>query len=530
MKEPPTNETRAARRLSRREVLRAAAAVAGGGVLARAADTRPAASAPACRNAIVIVTDTMRRDALGCFGGDWVGTPNLDAFARCAVRMDRAFLSSFPTVPCRNDILVGRHSFAYKPWEPIDAGAITLPDILAAEGFQTAFFGDTPHPYTPNMKYQRGFDTVRLYRGQENDPLEREPETVKLPCDPKKLRAGKSVVTQYLRNVAKRQGEEDYFVAQTMRGAAEWLTETRRPDARFFLYVDTFDPHEPWDPPPSYLDAYDPGYRGEKVIYPRYEYWREFLSERELRHCRAMYAAEATLADRWIGVLLETIDREDLLDDTFVIVTTDHGFLFGEHGLIGKALIRNKVFQNVPLWPEICRIPMIVSFPGCPAGSRRAELVQHVDIAPTVLDFLGVAKPSFLEGRSMRPFLGGGGGGRQVAIGSPTVWHKGMTAPNPTVISTITDGRWLLLYGAQTEGTAGAKTSEVDMQTRDAAVLDPSLMRPALHDIEADPACERNLLKDHPRRARELHAEYVATLDRLRVPPEQLAHFRRPPV
>jgi arylsulfatase A-like enzyme len=246
--------------------MKAAAAVAGGSTLLRAADTQPAVGVPACRNAVVIVTDTLRRDALGCYGGDWIHAPQLDAFARCAVRMDHAYLSSFPTVPCRNDILVGRYSLAYKPWEPMDADAVTLPAILNKAGLQTAMFADTPHPFAPGMLYQRDFAESHLYRGQENDRWGPETLAVKLPCDPSKLRAGKKVVTQYLRNVAGRKSEQDYFVAQTMSGAAEWLTEKRNPDERFFLYVDTFDPHEPWDPPKEYLDIYDPGYKGQDVI------------------------------------------------------------------------------------------------------------------------------------------------------------------------------------------------------------------------------------------------------------------------
>ncbi len=95
------------------------------------------------------------------------------------------------------------------------------------------------------------------------DPIE-----VKLPCAPHKLR-NPEAVKKYLRIVSLRQSESDYFVAQTMSEAAKWLERNYRQE-KFFLYVDTFDPHEPWDPPRWYVDRYDPEYRGEEIIYPVY--------------------------------------------------------------------------------------------------------------------------------------------------------------------------------------------------------------------------------------------------------------------
>jgi len=118
-----------------------------------------------------------------------------------------------------------------------------------------------------------------------------------MPCDPNKLRHKERAVTQYLRNVALRRSEADYFVAQTMTAAAHWLELNYDQHEKFFLHVDTFDPHEPWDPPRWYMDMYDPGYEGEEVTYPVYGPC-DYLTEEELKHCRALYAGEAMLVDR----------------------------------------------------------------------------------------------------------------------------------------------------------------------------------------------------------------------------------------
>src|SRR5262249_2748201 len=152
--------------------LRAGASAAAS--LAAASAAAPAAGNPS-RNVILIISDTMRRDALGCYGGRGVQTPHLDAFAQRAVRCTNAFLCSFPTVPTRHDILTGRYPFTYKPWSPLDKDTVTLQDVLRAASVYTALIVDTPHPFRPEYNYQRNFDHVHVNRGQENDDYRKEP-------------------------------------------------------------------------------------------------------------------------------------------------------------------------------------------------------------------------------------------------------------------------------------------------------------------------------------------------------------------
>jgi arylsulfatase A-like enzyme len=352
---------------SRRDFLKLGAAGLGASIMptgpSRAA-TAPAGKKEDLRvdNVILIITDTMRRDAVSCYGSQWIHTPHLEAFAQKAVIFDNAYLSSFPTVPLRNDILTGRYTFTYKPWSPIDEDAVTLQETLGKEGIVTSLVADTPYPFAPGYNYQRGFAVWQVIRGQLNDPFRSAPRDPKLPCaantlygDPEGERT-----KQYLRNVAHRQREEDYFVAQTMITAADWLEENHD-GRRFFLYVDTYDPHEPWDPPHYYVEPYDPGYNGEEVIAPRYDLWKEFLTEREHQHCRALYAGGVTMVDRWIGFLLDRIATLDLLKNTAIIVTSDHGYYLGEHRYTGKTLQRGDLMQWLPLYGEIARIPLLVS-------------------------------------------------------------------------------------------------------------------------------------------------------------------------
>ncbi len=399
-------------------------------------------------NVVLIISDSLRVDHVGCYDQGRIHTPYLDHFARDAVRFDRAYCGSFPTVPCRNDIMTGRWTFTYKPWSPLGDDEVVLSETLNGAGYLTALFADTPHPFAPGFNYQRGFQAWELIRGQEHDAWKTAPAAVTLPCAADKLRGGAEGSTlKYLRNVARRGSEVDYFPARTMRAAAQWLEENH--DRPFFLYIDTFDPHEPWDPPAHYLARYEPeGYQGEEVIYPRYDRWATFMTEAELAHCRNLYAGEVSLVDRWIGYLLAAVDALGLRDDTTVIITSDHGFYLGEHGYIGKSLIRGEHYESLPLYPEVAHVPLLIRLPGVAGTVNAQAFAQPVDLMPTVLDLLGVPIPGTVQGASLVPACRGEEHARSFAVSAPTVSGPAITVPHPTNRVTLTTEEWTLIVGA----------------------------------------------------------------------------------
>jgi arylsulfatase A-like enzyme len=467
-------------------------------------------------NVILIFSDTLRADYLGCYGNDWVHTPYIDRFARDAIIFDRAHCGSFPTVPCRNDVLTSRWTFTYKPWAPLGDDEVVLQEVLGEAGYLTALCVDTPHPFAPGFNYQRGFEAWELLRGQEHDPWRSSPAEVDLPCSPEKLRGGARGATfKYLQNVAWWRSEEDTFPARTMRAAAAWLEENyERP---FFLYVDTFDPHEPWTPPAHYLARYEPeGYTGEEVIYPRYDRWAAFMTESELAHCRNLYAGEVSLVDRWIGYLLERVEDLGILDDTVIMLTTDHGFYLGEHGYIGKGIIRDDQWQSLPLYPEVSRIPLLVRLPGGRGARRSRAFAQPVDFYPTILELLGVPVPGSAQGRSLVPVLQGDDDLRPFAISAPTVSGVDVDVPHPTNRITLTTDEWALILGAQATQAAGGVTRQVDSLAREVMILEGPV-GPELYHLPSDPGCTHNLLSveaspEHRAVARQLQDKLVAFL------------------
>ncbi|HYQ83216.1 MAG TPA: sulfatase-like hydrolase/transferase, partial [Rubrobacter sp.] len=165
--------------------------------------------------------------------------------------------------------------------------------------------------------------------------------------------------------------------------------------------VDSYDPHEPWDTPEEYVKMYDDGpYDGKEpfsVIYGPSGY----LTERELARMKARYAGEVTMVDRWLGRFLDTMGELGLFENTLLILLSDHGVAFGEHGYTGK--------PDYVLWPEVTDVPFFVRHPsGKGAGERSDYHASTHDVAPTILGSLGVETPAQMTGQDLSALFGGG--------------------------------------------------------------------------------------------------------------------------
>ena len=355
-------------------------------------------------NVIMVMSDTFRYDNLSCYGSTKVQTPSLDRLAAQSHVFTNAYLGSFPTIPNRLEIMSGRFTFIDREWCPLPADTVTLQQILSASGVTTQLVCDNPHMVEMGFNYERGFDGWDWIRGQETDHWRNVPKHVHVPDE--KYNRSPWVLENYLRNVAWWKGEEDRFAARSVAQACSWLDHAAGDLDRFFLHLDLFDPHEPWDAPQQYLDLYDPGYTGADVLYPHYGFADEFLSPRELQHARARYMAESTLVDHCVGVLLDKLDDLGLTEDTALIFTSDHGFLLGEHGLIGKSRMphdetgRRKFYEAVPVYDEIRRTPLLIRLPGQTSSSRIAALVQPVDLMPTILEMAGLVTTESIGGET----------------------------------------------------------------------------------------------------------------------------------
>jgi arylsulfatase A-like enzyme len=450
------------------------------------------------KNVIVIMNDTFRRDHLGCYGNPWIHTPYLDRFAEHATTFEQCCIASYPTVPNRWDIATGRYGFPYRGWQPLDAGDVTLAQMLARQGVHTQMIWDTPMLGMNGYNYTRGFKGIEFVHGQKGDPWITDPRLpIRLPSQPHKVKNVASM-EGYLRNHYGRQYEREFCVGRTLSTAMDWL-ETNYAHDSFFLYIDMWDPHEPFDCPWYDYQRYaDPDYDGDQMQYP--EYGRPtYMSPEELANAKALYAGQVTLVDRWMGQFLDLAERLGLFENTLILWTTDHGHLFGEHNLQGKPGA-----ELGRLYEITTRIPLLVHHPeGLGAGERVQGIVQPTDILPSVLEFYGITPPADVQGKSFWSLVSDEGTTlHEYAFSSrfpPTASDPTYTPTEGAVFdgwvgsdrivepSTVTDGRW-------------------------AFICAPKGLPSELYDLQADPAQEHNVIDEQPEVAKRMYDAWITFL------------------
>lgn len=195
--------------------------------------------------------------------------------------------------------------------------------------------------------------------------------------------------------------EADFPGPRTMDAATRWLREVTPAHDRFLLFVDEFDPHEPFDTPEPYASRYDPDWEGPHLIWPPYRVGAlrdGVIDEHQARQIRACYGAKLTMIDEWLGRILDELDRQDRWRDTVVILCTDHGHFLSEKDIWGK--------PGVPVYEPLGHIPLFVAWPCVAAGSRDA-LTTTVDLHAALLDPFGASSSHRTHGRSLRGLIDG---------------------------------------------------------------------------------------------------------------------------
>ena len=325
-----------------------------------------------------------------------------------------------PTIPARRSILTGRRVFPFRGWHPyrgllaepgwgpITKPATTFTSALHRAGYWTAYVTDnTGLGFSPvYRRWRHSFDSfVRRggqFGGRSTGVSERElrhwlPREMEDPETRDRVR-------RYLANGRYAHDETNSFAARVFRDAARVL-ETAKRQRPFALVVDTFEPHEPWTPPRKYVDMYgDPDYRGPEPARPYYAPVGRYLSGPRgqvlLSRMKALYAAEVTMTDRWLGVFLDKLHDLRLELETVIVLVSDHGFYLGDYGLTGKIPER--------LHPALIQVPLIVVHPERRRrGQKRSYFASTHDVGPTILSMCGVRAPHGMDGVDLSRFFRG---------------------------------------------------------------------------------------------------------------------------
>lgn len=346
--------------------------------------------------AIMVLFDTLNRRMLPPYGCDWVHAPNFQRLAEKTVTFDNYYIGSMPCMPARREFHTGRYNFLHRSWGPIEPFDDSTPQILKENGVYTHIITDHAHYFSDGgATYHNRYSSWELNRGQEGDfwkayidpPFEIPPNTRDLAP----AQVDRMWMQEWI-NRAQMPSSADQPQSHTFKQGIEFIQNNHQSD-NWFLQIETFDPHEPYFTHQEYKDLYPHDYDGPDTDWPPYAPVTE--SSETVQHLRYEYAALLSMCDMHLGKVLDKMDEFNLWDDTLLIVTTDHGFLLGEHDWWGKNI--------QPWYNENAHIPLFIWDPRYKGSNERREsLVQMIDFPATLLEYFGIERPSDMQGMPLR--------------------------------------------------------------------------------------------------------------------------------
>lgn len=325
-------------------------------------------SRPQQWNVILIQADTLRADHLGCYGYSVARTPNLDRLAAEGVLFEQHMVNATYTATSVPSLLTGNYQYKHGVWyqgDTFSLDAVTLPERLLESGYRTGGFSANP-VVGVEKNYMQGLETGVVVEGNAN--------------------------ARRITNLG-----------------LEWLeSDDKRP---FFLWLFYIDPHFPYTPPWNYAELFEGAGDMEKSLSwdwerwgngkgPKYDreslLWGDLATEVHVRQELALYDGEIAYLDAQIGRLLDSLDATGLRDNTLIVFTSDHGEEHGEHGFFCS--------HGHSTYEAVSRVPLIIQTPDR-RSSVVSQVVRTVDIAPTILDLLGIPLDEGIDGRSLEPLV-----------------------------------------------------------------------------------------------------------------------------
>jgi arylsulfatase A-like enzyme len=403
-------------------------------------------------NLLLITIDTLRADRLSCYGYERISTPGMDKLATEGVLFENAQVQSpwtlsslasilTSTYPSVNGVLTG--------YNRLDDARETLPEVLKRDGYVTQAFVTNGWLET-NFGLNQGFDgyyhpddyfAIHRFRGMTWERIAR--------------RILKDRIEPANRHRAEHLSDK----------AIQWLRNHQ--DRSFFLWLHYIDPHDPYAPPAPYDALWDADYQGR---------WKEAtgvifnlrigqqLTRAEMRHIEALYDGEVAYCDEHVGRVLNELDQLGLTENTLVVLSSDHGEEFWDHG---------GVMHGHTLYEECLNVPLLMRFPGrLPRGIRVQNRVRLLDVVPTVCDLLNVEPPSEAQGTSLLSVLTGAAETDRPAYAEALLYFgekKSVEVGPYKLIKTLATDRYEL-YDAMRDPTEDANLAPLYPALRDSLI------------------------------------------------------------
>jgi arylsulfatase A-like enzyme len=358
-------------------------------------------------NVLIVSLDTLRPDHLGCYGYERDTSPEIDRFCRDAIRFDRAIAQAPSTLPSHASMLTSslprQHGAFLSRESGLTPESITLTEILGAHGY-TAVSYNGGGQLAPEWGLDRGFDIYESVRP---------------------MRAGGNDYS----------GDIDRF-SHTVEIATRWLGEHGRQP--FFAFLHSYEVHHPYTPIAEDLKRFEEDYSGvlpndiSVSLLESINRREVSITPADFRHIVNAYDAEIRSADESFGDLIAVLRNRGLYDETMIVLMSDHGEEFREHGMMG--------WHTHTLYDELLRVPLVIKLPESRfAGRVVTKAVRLIDVAPTILDVLGIPSPRDFVGESLLAFFESEDEASRPAVSQRDV-------PTRDVFSLRTD-RWKLYRG-----------------------------------------------------------------------------------
>jgi arylsulfatase A-like enzyme len=409
----------------------------------------PLREAAAGGNLVICVIDAARADHVGCYGYPRDTTPNIDRIAQESIVFGRHFAQYAMTKPSTASLFTSQHADTHLAYEnrPLLEGTFTLAAGLEAAGFTTVMFSSNPNA-APGTGL--GLDFQEVYDQTHVEPLVKSWEEFTLP--------------------------------QPLLSLIEsWLEKNAR--RRFFAYVHFDPPHQPYMQPDAMTQMFagqdPPGFQRSDFEFPVDD--RELLAKSlhpPLPEWINLYDANLRFADWAVGELVRLLAEADVLEETVLVVTSDHGEAFGEHGYL---------WHERGVYDELLHVPLLLRLPGGARAREVTSLTQTIDLLPTAFDLFDVPYPrNGIQGESLLPLMAG--------IEDTAHDHiiAGSDGDPPSYL--VRGEEWALILWGNGEWRA-------------------------LYDLRPDPGQRHNVIHDHPEVAEQMLAEFRRFAINQRRPP-----------
>ena len=431
---------------------------------------------------VLLTVDSLRWDDVGCFGESQIDfdlTPRIDEVAEDGVRYDAAISNGPSTLYSFLATFTSTYPLEYE--EDSTGNRPILTEELADAGYQTAGFHSNPF-LSRHYGFDRGFDHYRDFTGSSDESHD--------TADTKRILLGKfkralrqsPLLYEFAKEI-KNYWTPPYTRAGPINDEVIDYLDDYDGSSPLFLWTHYMDTHHPYLPEPEYRNLpFVPDISRWQMIrlaakidlIKREDYPAENVSDDAVRNLRALYRAQVNRVDDAVGRVVDGLKENDLYDDALIVIASDHGDEFMEHGMLG---------HSPSLYDELIHVPLIVKPPADEDVGVAAvtDLFSYQDIAPTALDFANLTPPEKMRGESVRPSLRTGETKRDQVISE--YFHTG------TRITSLRTRNWKY-------------------------ILDDYHDREELYDLNADPDEQNEASREHPDQFREMHEVIQAHLER----------------